>query len=552
MSTTWRRPCAAVHGRRRGRLPRRAARPARRAVVARRPAGAGHATRCPRCAGRPRARCHPRRGRCATSCSSELPRTAGRQGRPGALLAVDTRSGLRAAPTRGRRAAPGPLSGGRSLTAVDPRSPVVVAARRTPGRRRRVARWPAWTPPALAAPVLAALAADAARPPARRPASRGSDRPDEVAARQLLRPRRGRRPGRRAGRRARCTTVPGVTVDRQCGSGLEAVRLAAALVASGAADGRARRRRREREHGAAAARCDPAQREPATPPRPYTRAPFAPAGFPDPEMGAAADALAAAARRSAATRQDAYAARSHARALAARERRSLRRRARRGGAARPRRAAAAGPRRAASLARLPAGVRPGGTATAGNSCGINDGAAAVAIVPERCAGGRRGAGAARRSPARSSASTRRCPASAPVPAVRAVLARAGRALAEVAVARAHRGVRRRRSSPAPTRSASTRSAPTPTGSARDGGAIALGHPWGASGAPARRPAVRAGWSAADGAAGDPRRRGLRDRRRPGHRRPRRAGRLIGAEPPAEGVDAPVRRAGRAARRRPRC
>src|SRR5690606_40295379 len=52
------------------------------------------------------------------------------------------------------------------------------------------------------------------------------------------------------------------------------------------------------------------------PPRFYSRAPFAPAEFGDPEMGPAADVVAAEAGISR-ERQDAFAARSHARAVAA-------------------------------------------------------------------------------------------------------------------------------------------------------------------------------------------------------------------------------------------
>ena len=102
--------------------------------------------------------------------------------------------------------------------------------------------------------------------------------------------------------------VPGVTVDRQCGSGLDAVMQAASRVRAGDA-------RLLLAGGAESASTAPHRTWPGTGER-YARAPFAPAGFPDPDMGPAADRLAAVLGISRA-RQDAWAARSHARAAAA-------------------------------------------------------------------------------------------------------------------------------------------------------------------------------------------------------------------------------------------
>src|SRR4051794_23238677 len=74
------------------------------------------------------------------------------------------------------------------------------------------------------------------------------------------------------------TGVTGVTVDRQCGSGLEAIRLAAALVRAGDAGlvlaGGTESASTARNGG--------------------VQVPFTPPGFPDPAMGAAAGDLAAA------------------------------------------------------------------------------------------------------------------------------------------------------------------------------------------------------------------------------------------------------------------
>ena len=82
--------------------------------------------------------------------------------------------------------------------------------------------------------------------------------------------------------------MPGVTVDRQCGSGLDAVLQAASRVRAGDAE-------LVLAGGAESASTAPwrywppvGRRDPVR----YTRAPFAPAGYPDPGMGEAADALA--------------------------------------------------------------------------------------------------------------------------------------------------------------------------------------------------------------------------------------------------------------------
>jgi len=281
-------------------------------------------------------------------------------------------------------------------------------------------------------------------------------------------------------------TTPAVTVDRQCGSGLEAVRLAVASVRLAAMT----------EHrstlvlagGAESASTAPWRfwppDAPDAPPQRYTRAPFAPFGFLDPDMGDAADDLAA--RRGISRhRQDMYAERSHRRAYDAR--------------AAGRFAAeiipVAGldsderPRRLTldRLSRLPPAFDRGaisapadasgalGTVTAGNSSGISDGAAVVAVTTR----------AAAQTAGLASVAIRSCavvagdpalPGAAAGPAAAAALRAAGltvgdvgaieitEAFASVALAFADDlGV-------------------DPERLCADGGAIALGHPWGASGA----------------------------------------------------------------------
>jgi acetyl-CoA C-acetyltransferase len=352
---------------------------------------------------------------------------------------------------------------------MDPRTPVVVAARRTP--IATAGKGLAGVEVAdLAAPVLSALADDLAAllPGARPPAL------DEVVLGNCCGP---------GGDVARVGVlaaglgieVPAVTVDRQCGSGLEALRVAAALVASGAADivlaGGAESAstapwRLARPHGVTAA------------PRPYQRAPFAPAGFADPEMGAAADTLARA-RGIGRERQDAYAARSHARAVTA----AL------NGRFDAELVPVAGmveddrPRpglNVATLRRFRPVFGPDGTATAGNSCGINDGAAAVAVVTEavRAAAGLSGlrilgTAVAGVDPA--------MPGTGTVPAVEQVLIRAGLSVDDLAVLEITEAFAGQ------VLACTDALGLDPLGAddervCPDGGAIALGHPWGASGA----------------------------------------------------------------------
>lgn len=358
-------------------------------------------------------------------------------------------------------APPGPA--GPARPAGPPGGAVVVAARRTPvgTAGRSLARLDTT---GLAAPVLAALATDVA--------ALGLDpAPDDVLLGNCCGP--GGDVARVAALGAGLGVgVPGVTVDRQCGSGLEAVRLAACTVAAGAAG-------LVLAGGVESASTMPWRlARPSSPtgaPRAYTRAPFAPRGHPDPDMGAAADALAARAGVSR-QRQDAYAVRSHARTLAARdggvfdaELVPV------GGVAVDDRPRLLDPR---TLARLRPAFTPDGTATAGNSCGINDGAAAVALVPAAAAPGVPGlrvlaSAVVGVDPA--------LPGTGPVPAVRAVLARAGARLDDVAVVEVTEAFAGQ------LLACTDALGLDPLGAddgrvCPDGGAIALGHPWGASGA----------------------------------------------------------------------
>ncbi len=243
----------------------------------------------------------------------------------------------------------------------DPYGPVLVAGRRTPIGTAGHA-FAGSDVISLTAPVLHALA--------RAVASLG--RPiDDVIIGNCMGP--GGNIARVSALAAGLGTVPGMTVDRQCGSGLEAVLQAAIRIRAG-----------EEElilaGGAESASTAPWRCWPpdgAAAPVRYTRAPFTPKGFPDPGMGEAADALARL-RGISRRRQDEYAARSHQLSFAARERGRFDAEIVAVDAVdrdeRPR----AG-MDAARLSRLRPSFGADGTATAGNSCGVSDGAAAVAV-----------------------------------------------------------------------------------------------------------------------------------------------------------------------------
>lgn len=330
--------------------------------------------------------------------------------------------------------------------------PVVIAARRTPigrdgGRLRE------HTVDALAAPVLRAVVDDA------RLDRFGVDI-DDVVLGNVFGP--GGNPARVAALRAGLGAgVPGVTVDRQCASGLAAVAQAAACVRAGEGEAYV-------AGGVESASTAPRRAWPTDPPTPYSRAPFAPPELGDPDMGPAADLVAAEAGISR-TRQDTFAARSHARAVAARREGRFDRELLPIGDV----TADERPRDGFTTERL-ARFRPAftedGTATAANSCGVNDGAAAVLVVSERLRA-RLGVPGLRLVASATQACEPARPGLGAVPAMRDVLdtgepdvvefneAFAGQALACLDAA----GIDEHAAGP-------------------DGGAIALGHPWGASGA----------------------------------------------------------------------
>ena len=283
------------------------------------------------------------------------------------------------------------------------------------------------------------------------------------------------------------SSVPGLTVDRQCASGLAAIALAASMLngwAEVASNGSTRAG--QDRFGAAAslvlgggvesASTAPWRFWPPSGDQPaerYQRAPFAPDEVGDPEMGEAADLLAAEAGVSR-QRQDAYAARSHDRAVAARA----------AGAfagelvavreltadERPR-----GGLTAARLARFPPAFRPGGTVTAGNSCANSDGAAVVALIPEERRRARGIPGLRILSAATAAVDPQR-PGLGIVPAVRTALDLADVKLGQVDVIEFNEAFAGQ------VLACADRLGLDEERICAQGGAIALGHPWGASGA----------------------------------------------------------------------
>ncbi|MCU1434109.1 MAG: acetyl-CoA acetyltransferase [Pseudarthrobacter sp.] len=171
--------------------------------------------------------------------------------------------------------------------------------------------------------------------------------------------------------------VPGVTVDRQCGSGLDAIVLAARLVAAGGNPVYL-------AGGVESISTAPLRAYPNDDGEPdfFARAQFVPLSYGDPDMGVAAENVAARCKVSR-ERQDALALRSHQRALAAAAAGHF------SGEITPLETPAGtvstddGPRRglnAAVLKRFPAAFVAGGTVTAGNSCFDADAASAVVIT----------------------------------------------------------------------------------------------------------------------------------------------------------------------------
>jgi acetyl-CoA C-acetyltransferase len=246
---------------------------------------------------------------------------------------------------------------------------IIVAARRTPiGRVGRSLR--TLSVEALMAPVLQAVLADVGL---------NSNQVDEVILGNAIGP--GGNPARLALLSAGFPVqIPGVTIDRQCGSGLEAINLAARLIQAGAADVVI-------AGGMESVSTAPWRIEKPQSlyelPRFAHRARFAPDGLGDPEMGVAAETVAQKFGISR-DRQDRFALSSHTKAIASMQAGRFQ--------------AEIVPLAVSSttivdsdecprsnltlerLAKLRSAFVEQGTVTVGNTCPINDGAAAVLMV----------------------------------------------------------------------------------------------------------------------------------------------------------------------------
>jgi acetyl-CoA C-acetyltransferase len=335
-----------------------------------------------------------------------------------------------------------------------PEAPVVVAALRTPigtagGSLSAV------TAADLAAPVLAELARLA------------PGAPRDVVLGNCT------GPGGDVARMASLTAglpveVPALTVDRQCGSGLAAVDVAAAMLRAAPGVVLA--------GGVESASTAPLRFWPGDPPRRYERAPFAPEHLGDPDMGLAADLLADKAGISR-ERQDAYAARSHALAAATRDAGGFAAEvvATHGVARDERPRAGLSPERLARLRPAFRSADDGGTVTAGNACGVNDGAAAVVLV-DAATHRRLDVPGLRVLATATTGVDPALPGLGLVPAVRQALAVAGIGLDDVDVVELNEAFAGQLLACCDALSLD------PDRVCLEGGALALGHPWGASGA----------------------------------------------------------------------
>lgn len=243
------------------------------------------------------------------------------------------------------------------------RQPVIIAARRS-AIGRAGGMFASLDVEELAAPVLQATLAEAGL---------SADQIDDVILGNAAGP--GGNVARLAALHAGFpTSVPGVTVDRQCGSGLEAVMQACHLIMAGAGT-------TYLAGGVESQSRAPLRTLPASgtlPAQSYKRARFSPDTIGDPEMGAAADTVAQRFNISRA-RQDAFALRSQERAKHARD----------AGRFTAEIIPIAGhatdvcirdDMTAARLARLRPAFIETGTVTVGNACPLNDGAAALLIT----------------------------------------------------------------------------------------------------------------------------------------------------------------------------
>lgn len=331
---------------------------------------------------------------------------------------------------------------------------VIVAARRSAisGRGRAFA---GVSVDALAGPVLAAAAHDAYE-------ATGLTAVDEVVLGNCVGP--GGNPARVSALAAGFgNQVPGLTVDRQCGSGLSAITIAVDRVRTGATLMLA--------GGVESVSTAPVRISDG---EPYGRAPFTPAGTPDPGMVEAAQAVASRFRITRG-RQDAYALRSHQLALEAQASGRFDRELVQGSDDGPRAEFA---RLAPRFPRLVDG-EDAYAVTAGNSSHFDDGAAAVAIVPGHLRGGAPGLRVLAHATTGLDPSL---PGLGPISAVRVVLEQAARPLDSVVAIEIVEAFAAQALACLDELGLVDANGEIDPRVCADGGSLALGHPWGASAA----------------------------------------------------------------------
>ncbi|WP_379127310.1 thiolase family protein [Paenibacillus sp. sgz500958] len=270
-------------------------------------------------------------------------------------------------------------------------------------------------------------------------------------------------------------TVPGVTIDRQCGSGLEAIIMAARFIQSGAGE------------IFLAGGVESTSRAPwkmfkpdtlTGTPTLYTRAPFTPPTFGDPDMGLAAEHVA---NKYGITQeaQDLYALESHQKAV----------RAKRTGRYAPeivpiqvnglRITEDECPRPDTcieKLSGLPPAFAEHGTVTAGNSCPINDGAALALLMSREKCEQLNLTPVLRFVDSQAAGVDPLYPGIGPVPAIQKLLSRQRLHVDDIDIVEFNEAF-------ASQVLASLQELQIPQGKVNlGGGALALGHPYGASGA----------------------------------------------------------------------
>lgn len=341
---------------------------------------------------------------------------------------------------------------------------VLVMARRTPVGKLG-GQLSMLEPEQLLAPLIRLLVTEAQLPP---------EWIDDVIIGNVVGP--GGNIARKSGLEAGLpVTVPGVTVDRQCGSGLEAIIMAARFIQSGAGE------------IFLAGGVESASRAPWKMFRPgtltgtptlYTRAPFTPEAFGDPDMGLAAENVAAKYGISREA-QDLYAYESHQKAV----------RAQSTGRYTPELASLhlngfrmtkdECPRPDTSMNKLrslPPVFTENGTVTAGNACPVNDGAALVLMMSREKCERLNLTPVLRFVDALAAGVDPRYPGIGPVPAVRKLLNRQRLTIDDLDIIELNEAF-------ASQVLASLQELHIPPGKVNPGGgALALGHPYGASGA----------------------------------------------------------------------